>query len=88
MFFFPSIEELMLLGLISLMLSQTARWISEICVPSSLFSSRFYICSEVDFDDLLAATGGSTDQNLSAVVITGGPLLEAPANHCQEVSYD
>ncbi|KAG6531714.1 hypothetical protein ZIOFF_005534 [Zingiber officinale] len=81
-------EELMLLGLISLMLSQTARWISDICVPSSLFSSRFYICSEADFDDLLAATDGSSDQNRSAVVITGDPLLEAPANHCQEVSYD
>ncbi|XP_074577080.1 MLO-like protein 4 isoform X2 [Curcuma longa] len=77
-------EELMLLGLISLMLSQTARWISEICVPPSLFSSRFYICSEADFDDLLAATDGSSDQNRSAVVITGDPLLEAPANHCQE----
>ncbi|XP_042436121.1 MLO-like protein 4 isoform X1 [Zingiber officinale] len=77
-------EELMLLGLISLMLSQTARWISDICVPSSLFSSRFYICSEADFDDLLAATDGSSDQNRSAVVITGDPLLEAPANHCQE----
>ncbi|ONK57992.1 uncharacterized protein A4U43_C09F6550, partial [Asparagus officinalis] len=42
-------QELMLLGLISLMLSQTARWISEICVPSSLFDSRFFICSEDDF---------------------------------------
>ncbi|GKV21227.1 hypothetical protein SLEP1_g31224 [Rubroshorea leprosula] len=38
-------EELMLLGLISLMLAQWGRWISEICVKSSLFSSRFYICS-------------------------------------------
>lgn len=42
-------EELMLLGLISLMLGQWARWISEICVDSSLFDSRFYICSEKDF---------------------------------------
>ncbi|XP_027353623.1 MLO-like protein 4 [Abrus precatorius] len=41
-------EELMLLGLISLLLAQSARWISEICVNSSLFSSRFYICSEQD----------------------------------------
>ncbi|KAK8952508.1 MLO-like protein 4 [Platanthera zijinensis] len=31
-------EELVLLGLISLMLSQTARWISEICVPSSFLA--------------------------------------------------
>ncbi|KGN57618.2 MLO-like protein 4 isoform X1 [Cucumis sativus] len=42
-------EELMLLGLISLMLAQCARWISEICVNSSLFTSRFYICSEEDY---------------------------------------
>ncbi|KAG5229296.1 MLO protein [Salix suchowensis] len=42
-------EELMLLGLISLLLAQCARWISEICVDSSLFSSKFYICSEEDY---------------------------------------
>ncbi|GMP39299.1 hypothetical protein CsSME_00010187 [Camellia sinensis var. sinensis] len=39
-------EELMLLGLISLMLGQWAGWISQICVNSSLFSSRFYLCLE------------------------------------------
>ncbi|KAG0485196.1 hypothetical protein HPP92_009275 [Vanilla planifolia] len=43
-------EELMLLGLISLMLSQTARWISEFCVPSSLFSRRFFACSDREID--------------------------------------
>ncbi|CAL5377870.1 unnamed protein product [Camellia sinensis] len=42
-------EELMLLGLISLMLGQWAGWISQICVNSSLFSSRFYLCSEEDY---------------------------------------
>ncbi|KAK1566672.1 hypothetical protein Q3G72_002653 [Acer saccharum] len=42
-------EELMLLGLISLLLAQWARGISEICVKSSLFSSKFYICSEKDY---------------------------------------
>ncbi|PQQ10311.1 hypothetical protein Pyn_03434 [Prunus yedoensis var. nudiflora] len=42
-------EELMLLGLISLLLAQSARWISEICVNSSLFTSQFYICSERDY---------------------------------------
>ncbi|XP_044489420.1 MLO-like protein 4 isoform X2 [Mangifera indica] len=36
----------MLLGLISLLLAQWARWISKICVNSSLFNSKFYICSE------------------------------------------
>ncbi|KAL3655554.1 MLO-like protein 4 [Castilleja foliolosa] len=44
-------EELMLLGFISLLLGQWARWISQICVNSSLFSSKFYICSEKDYDD-------------------------------------
>ncbi|XP_050377232.1 MLO-like protein 4 [Argentina anserina] len=44
-------EELMLLGLISLMLAQSARWISEICVNSSLFTSKFYICSEKDYSN-------------------------------------
>ncbi|KAJ9158929.1 hypothetical protein P3X46_024472 [Hevea brasiliensis] len=43
-------EELMLLGLISLLLAQWARWISEICVTSSLFSSKFYLCSKEDYD--------------------------------------
>eukprot|EP01018_Ginkgo_biloba_P012035 Gb_22105 [translate_table: standard] len=43
-------EELMLLGLISLLLGQWARWISDICVKSSVFSSRFYPCSKADYD--------------------------------------
>ncbi|KAK9167776.1 hypothetical protein Scep_002967 [Stephania cephalantha] len=43
-------EEMMLLGLISLMLGQWARSISEICVDSSLFNSRFYLCSKEDYD--------------------------------------
>ncbi|KAL5204836.1 hypothetical protein ABZP36_009707 [Zizania latifolia] len=61
-------EELMLLGVISLLLSQTARWISEICVPSSLFTSRFYICSETDFDDVVGRWERSTlDTNQTAV---------------------
>ncbi|XP_042490156.1 MLO-like protein 4 isoform X2 [Macadamia integrifolia] len=42
-------EELMLLGLISLMLGQWARWISRICVDSKLFNSRFFLCSEEDY---------------------------------------
>jgi mlo protein len=41
----------MLLGLISLLLAQSARWISEICVNSSLFTSQFYICSEKDYSN-------------------------------------
>lgn len=46
---FSILVELMLLGLISLLLAQCARCISEICVNSSLFTSRFYICSEEDY---------------------------------------
>ncbi|KAM0940533.1 hypothetical protein DsansV1_C18g0151261 [Dioscorea sansibarensis] len=73
-------EELMLLGLISLMLSQTARWISEICVPSSLFSSRFYICSEGDFtvDDVLGG-GDQTPLNHSTLV---GWKLQVSSHQC------
>ncbi|KAI3702112.1 hypothetical protein L6452_27810 [Arctium lappa] len=43
-------EELMLLGLISLLLGQWARVISQICVDSSLFSSKFFLCSKEDFE--------------------------------------
>lgn len=39
----------MLLGLISLLLGQWASVISQICVDSSLFSSKFYLCSEEDY---------------------------------------
>ncbi|XP_057778651.1 MLO-like protein 4 [Salvia miltiorrhiza] len=44
-------EELMLLGLISLLLGQWARWISQICVNSSLFNSKFFACSEADYSE-------------------------------------
>ncbi|XP_073041553.1 MLO-like protein 4 [Primulina eburnea] len=44
-------EELMLLGLISLLLGQWSKWISQICVNSSLFTSKFYICSEKDYTE-------------------------------------
>ncbi|CAD6254513.1 unnamed protein product [Miscanthus lutarioriparius] len=75
-------EELMLLGVISLLPSQTARFISEICVPSSLFTSRFYICSENNYDDLLR----NTDANQTALdkSMFGGQRLhvcsEAPSS--------
>ncbi|KAM7478852.1 hypothetical protein LguiA_027065 [Lonicera macranthoides] len=42
-------EELMLLGLISLLLGQWASVISQICVNSSLFSSKFFLCSQEDY---------------------------------------
>lgn len=83
--FMPMRTELMLLGLISLMLSQTARWISEICVPSSLFSSRFYICSEGDFtvDDVFGS-GDQTPLNHSTLV---GWKLQASSQQCGPVSW-
>lgn len=61
-------EELMLLGLISLLLGQWARWITQICVNSSLFSSKFFICSEQDYDEkkmrmLLLESSGSTNES-------------------------
>lgn len=44
------LSELMLLGLISLLLGQWASVISRICLDSSLFSSKFFLCSEEDFE--------------------------------------
>ncbi|KAL2342242.1 hypothetical protein Fmac_010182 [Flemingia macrophylla] len=85
-------EELMLLGLISLLLAQSARWISEICVNSSLFSSRFYICSEQD----LGTTENIMHESLSPfpdeTAIPKG-LKSGSSNQCGEghepfVSYE
>lgn len=73
----------MLLGFISLMLSQTARWISEICMPSSLFSSRFYTCSENDFEDLLS---GDTESGLSNQTTLAKTFYgRSPPHQCSEV---
>ena len=49
----------MLLGIISLLLSQTSRFIFKICVPSSLFTSHFYMCSDSDCKDLLPDAGAN-----------------------------
>lgn len=61
-------EELMLLGLISLLLGQCARWISRICVASTLFNSKFYICSEEDYGSvsrlILTESQTSSNENL------------------------
>lgn len=43
-------DELMLLGFISLLLTLSSRWISGICVKSSVYSSRFYPCTNEDYD--------------------------------------
>ncbi|KAI8532119.1 hypothetical protein RHMOL_Rhmol11G0188700 [Rhododendron molle] len=56
-------EELMLLGLISLLLGQWASWISRICVNSSLFSTRFNLCSEEDYDEKFLFTKSFSSLN-------------------------
>lgn len=74
----------MLLGLISLLLAQSARWISEICVNSSLFSSQFYICSEQDLgtnENFMVENSSSlTDETIPKGLTTGA------FHQCREVS--
>ncbi|KAF7127089.1 hypothetical protein RHSIM_Rhsim11G0127200 [Rhododendron simsii] len=83
-------EELMLLGLISLLLGQWASWISQICVNSSLFSSRFYLCSEEDYDEKFLFTKSFSSLNETDIP----PGLNYPISHqCGEghepfVSYE
>ncbi|KAI8027878.1 MLO-like protein 4 [Camellia lanceoleosa] len=85
-------EELMLLGLISLMLGQWAGWISQICVNSSLFSSRFYLCSEEDYgkNEKILLTTSFSSLNGSDIP----PGVNYPSSHqCGEgrepfVSYE
>lgn len=78
----------MLLGLISLMLSQTARWISEICVPSSLFSKRFFICSEKDTD----SAGNSSEWGFNRAELTSDEIslfsYHCPEHHEPFVSFE
>ncbi|XP_073013422.1 MLO-like protein 4 [Typha latifolia] len=84
-------EELMLLGLISLMLSQSARWISEICVPSSLFESRFFACSEHDLEDLFVGHGedaGVSNQTALAKSVFGGSIHRCSEGHEPFVSFE
>ncbi|GMI74532.1 MILDEW RESISTANCE LOCUS O 4 [Hibiscus trionum] len=86
-------EELMLLGLISLLLAQWARWISEICVDSSLFSSRFYTCSEMDYDTKKIMLLESTPSFHNETVIPPKGLNTVASHQCGEgrepfVSFD
>ncbi|XP_062181919.1 MLO-like protein 4 [Phragmites australis] len=80
-------EELMLLGVISLLLSQTAHWISEICVPSKVFTSRFYICSENDFDDLLQ-NEEANQTSLANHMLGGQAMHVCSEGHEPFVSYE
>ncbi|MCL7027275.1 hypothetical protein MKW94_027444 [Papaver nudicaule] len=43
-------EELMLFGLLSLLMSHFAIWISKICLKSSALSSRFFPCTEEGYN--------------------------------------
>ncbi|XP_075647225.1 MLO-like protein 4 isoform X2 [Castanea sativa] len=83
-------EEMMLLGLLSLLLAQSARWISEICVNSSLFSSRFYLCSEEDYS---MKENIMIKSSFSSTNVTDIPPKGLSTNQCGEgrepfVSYE
>ncbi|KAK8562933.1 hypothetical protein V6N12_010997 [Hibiscus sabdariffa] len=77
-------EELMLLGLISLLLAQWARSISEICVNSSIFSSRFYTCSEMDYDGNKNMLLESTSSFPNETVIPPKGLHTVTSHQCGE----
>ncbi|XP_007042272.2 PREDICTED: MLO-like protein 4 [Theobroma cacao] len=77
-------EDLMLLGLISLLLAQWARGISEICVNSSLFTSRFYICSEMDYDINKSMLFESTSSFTNETGIPPEGLNSHPSHQCGE----
>ncbi|OVA05217.1 Mlo-related protein [Macleaya cordata] len=93
-------EELMFLGLISLMLVQWARWISEICVDSNLFDSRFYLCSEHDYgigEDRIPIKHLSLDSHsnhtVTSKIPSEGLVQSSPPHLCGEgrepfVSYE
>lgn len=77
--------ELMLLGLISLLLAQWANWFSQICVSSSLFSSKFYLCSEEDFDSNKDIISIIPFSSLNTTVVPPKGLNALASNQCGEV---
>lgn len=82
-------EELMLLGVISLLLSQTARLISEICVPSTLFTSPFYMCTDHDFDELAQQESGMANHTRIARILSFSQSTDACSEgHEPFVSYE
>lgn len=85
-------EELMLLGLISLLLAQSARWISEICVNSSLFSSRFYTCAEQDLPMIehvmIVNSSSFSDETTIPKGLYSGALHQCGEGHEPFVSYE
>ncbi|KAF3659434.1 MLO-like protein 4 [Capsicum annuum] len=86
-------EELMLLGLISLLLGQCARQISQICVNSSLFSSKFYLCSQEDYGSASETIHLSRSSILSNDTDIPPKGIYQPSHQCGEgrepfVSYE
>ncbi|PHT36181.1 MLO-like protein 4 [Capsicum baccatum] len=86
-------EELMLLGLISLLLGQCARQISQICVNSSLFSSKFYLCSQEDYGSANETIHLSRSSILSNDTDIPPKGIYQPSHQCGEgrepfVSYE
>lgn len=75
----------MLLGLISLLLAQSARWISEICVNSSLFTSQFYICSDKDYSNTNEKDVLETSFSSPNVTDIPAGLINLSSHQCGEV---
>ncbi|KAB1217241.1 MLO-like protein 11 [Morella rubra] len=61
-------EELMLLGFISLLLTATSSMISNICIPSKFYESKFTPCSRSEIDEDLESKS-SQDRKLLAVSV-------------------
>uniref|UniRef100_A0A175YEP9 MLO-like protein n=1 Tax=Daucus carota subsp. sativus TaxID=79200 RepID=A0A175YEP9_DAUCS len=76
-------EEMMLLGLISLLLGQWAGAISQICVDSSLFNSKFFLCSEEDFG-IKEHIRLRNSLSLNETVVSSKEVNHHSSHHCGE----
>lgn len=77
----------MLLGLISLFLAQCGRWLSEICVNSSLFNSKFYLCSKEDYDLTEHVLLESSSFFLNKTDIPPKGITTRTSHQCGEVNF-
>lgn len=75
----------MLLGLLSLLLSQSASWISEICVDSTLFSTKFYLCSEEEYGSTENIMFESSLSSPNKTEIPAGIIYSHLSHQCGEV---
>ena len=75
---------MMLLGLISLLLGQWAGAISQICVDSSLFNSKFFLCSEEDFG-IKEHIRLRNSLSLNETVVSSKEVNHHSSHHCGEV---